>query len=304
MQPPNRPTAQLANHIKDWQNWLSRQKNYSDKTSISYLTDLQYFLQFITAYRETEPDVKLLQALEIRDFRAWLASKKNKGHRQSSNARAVSSVRSFYKFLERGNLLKNDAIKTLRVSGREKNLPKAISAELILQTLENYHTENWVDKRDRAIMMLLYGCGLRISEVLGLNRDEIAPETDTLVITGKGSKQRIVPLLDEVRKAIEDYKQSLPFSGEALFCGEKGKRLRPELIQKKIRELRSSLGLPDFATPHALRHSFATHLLAEGADLRSIQELLGHESLATTEKYTHIDSKRLMAGYKKAHPRG
>ena len=325
----------LNDHIKNWQNWLSKQKNYSPKTAESYMTDLRYFANFISAYREQELSLKLLETLEIRDFRAWLAAKKNKDHMQSSNARAASSVRSFYKFLEKQNLLKNDAIKALYISNRQKKLPKAINANQILEVIENYPAEDWVDKRDKAILMLLYGCGLRISETLNLNRGDITNSTDTLVITGKGNKQRIVPLLENVKAAVEGYVKACPFSpppsgrrssggvslappkyatsphpnplpeGEgALFYGEKGKRLRPELIQKKIRELRSTLGLPDFATPHALRHSFATHLLAEGADLRSIQELLGHESLATTERYTHIDSKRLIAGYKKAHPRG
>ena len=294
----------IANYVNDWQSWLSKQRNYSPKTSESYLTDLRYFLQFITSYREQEVDLKLLEALEIRDFRAWLAEKKNRDHKQSSNARAVSSVRSFYRFLERQNLLKNDAIKTLRISGQEKKLPKAIDVSQLMETLENYSVESWIDKRDKALLMLLYGCGLRISEALNLNIIDINETTDTLVITGKGNKQRIVPLLENVKRAIFDYISSIPYHEEALFLGAKGQRLRPELIQKRIRQLRNELQLPDFATPHSLRHSFATHLLAEGADLRSIQELLGHASLATTEKYTHIDSKRLIAGYKKAHPRG
>lgn len=294
----------ISEHISKWQDWLSLQKNYSAKTSESYLIDLRYFLQFISNYREHEVDLKLLESLEIRDFRAWLADKKNKSHKQSSNSRAVSSIRSFYKFLERNGLLKNEAIKALRISGHEKKLPKALSSNQILEAIENYPTEDWIDLRDKAILMLLYGCGLRIAEALNLNYDDINNTTDTLVILGKGSKQRIVPLLPKIKTAIANYKKSLPFHDEALFYGEKGKRLRPELVQKKLRELRTTLGLPDFATPHALRHSFATHLLTEGADLRSIQELLGHESLATTEKYTHIDSKRLISGYKKAHPRG
>ena len=294
----------IAKHISKWQDWLNLQKNYSAKTSEAYLIDLRYFLQFITDYREQEIDLKLLESLEIKDFRAWLADKKNKSHKQSSNSRAVSSVRSFYKFLERQDLLKNEAIKALRISGQEKQLPKALSSVQMLSTIENHATEDWVDLRDKAILMLLYGCGLRIAEVLSLNYDDINKSTDTLVITGKGSKQRIVPLLSNIKTAVENYKSALPFHGDSLFYGEKGKRLRPELVQKSLRELRLTLGLPDFTTPHALRHSFASHLLAEGADLRSIQELLGHESLATTEKYTHIDSKRLMSGYKKAHPRG
>lgn len=297
-------TQTLANHIAQWQDWLSKQKNYSAKTAESYLIDLRYFLQFLLLYREQPADIAMLAELDLRDFRAWLADKKSKDHMQSSNARAVSSIRSFYKYLEKQKLLKNDAVNALRVSGRGRKLPKAIGVEKILEIIVNYPVETWVDKRDRAVLMLLYGCGLRISEALNLNRDDINSATDTLIITGKGNKQRIVPLLSQVKTAVEKYKAACPFLGNELFFGEKGKRLRPELIQKKLREMRVELGLPDFATPHALRHSFATHLLSEGADLRSIQELLGHESLATTEKYTHIDSKRLIAGYKKTHPRG
>lgn len=298
----------LIPHVNNWQNWITLQKNYSAKTAESYLIDLRYFLQFITGYREQVIDINLLQSLEIRDFRAWLAEKKKREHKQSSNSRAVSSVRSFYKFLEKKNLLKNEAIKALRISGQGKQLPKAISAVQILEAIENYPVEDWIDMRGKAMLMLLYGCGLRIAEALSLNYDDINSTTDTLVITGKGSKQRIVPLLQNVKLAILNYKSATQprnhATAQPLFLGVKGKRLRPELVQKKLRELRITLGLPDFATPHALRHSFATHLLAEGADLRSIQELLGHQSLATTEKYTHIDSKRLIAGYKKAHPRG
>jgi integrase/recombinase XerC len=293
----------LHDHIANWQNWLLGQKNYSPKTCEAYATDLRYFLQFVQKYREQEADLKLLELLEVRDFRAWLAERKNRDFDQTSNARAVSSVRSFYKYLEKNNLLKNDAIKAVRVSGRKKHLPKALSTEQIFSALKDLDDGDWVNRRDRAILTLLYGCGLRISEALGLNKNDIA-DNETIVVRGKGSKQRIVPVLPEVKIAIDDYLKLCPFEDEALFYGEKGKRLRPELVQKKLRQLRTWLGLPDFATPHALRHSYATHLLAGGADLRSIQELLGHESLATTEKYTHIDAKRLTEGYKKAHPRG
>ena len=165
------------------------------------------------------------------------------------------------------------------------------------------NADDWVEKRDKAILTILYGAGLRISEVLGLNKNDIG-KNNAITIRGKGNKQRVVPILDNIKNAVKDYLQACPFDDEALFYGEKGKRLRPELVQKKLRKMRLELGLPDFTTPHALRHSFATHLLADGADLRSIQELLGHESLGTTEKYTHIDFKRLTEGYKKAHPRG
>lgn len=245
----------------------------------------------------------MLENLEVTDFRSWVASRKQKDFSQTSNARAISSLRSFYKFLEKEKILKNEAISAIRISSRGRKLPKALSFEEALMVIVDDNPETWVERRDKALLLLLYGCGLRISEALDLNFNALE-NTKTLIVKGKGNKERIVPLLKEVKEAVDDYKKALPFSGEALFYGEKGKRLRPEIIQKKLREMRVTHNLPDYATPHSLRHSFATHLLSDGADLRSIQELLGHESLASTEKYTHIDAKRLTEGYKKTHPRG
>lgn len=289
----------MFNLVSDWQDYLSNQKNYSAKTAESYLTDLTYFLKFISEYYEQEPNIELLQKLEVRDFRSWIASRSD--FTQTSNARAISSVRNFYKYLEKNKLLKNDAIKAIKVSSRGKKLPKAITYEQAISAILNMTIEDWVDARDKAVLLILYGCGLRISEALNLNKNDIA---NTLVVKGKGNKERIVPLIAQVQKAIQDYISICPYQGEILFYGEKGKRLRPEIIQKKLRQLRITHNLPDHTTPHSLRHTFASHLLSEGADLRSIQELLGHESLATTEKYTHIDAKRLTEGYKKTHPRG
>jgi integrase/recombinase XerC len=293
---------QLADQFAQWQSWLLDQRNYSPKTAESYGTDLRNFLQFLFEYHEEETGLKTLEKLEVKDFRAWLAKRKNNGFDQTSNARAISSVRSFFKYLEKQGSLKNDAIAAIKVGGRGKKLPRALSVEQVMHAIDESDGE-WEELRDKAIITLLYGCGLRISEALGLNYNDV-DDTEVIKIRGKGNKERLVPVLPEVKKAIAAYKAACPYNGEALFYGSKGKRLRPEIIQKKLRSYRGLLGLPDYATPHALRHSFATHLLAEGADLRSIQELLGHASLATTERYTHIDSKRLMEGYKKAHPRG
>ena len=293
----------MHNHINDWQNWLLKQKNYSPKTAESYLIDLRKFLEFLHSYKETAPNLKTLESLELREFRAYLAERKSRDYEQVSNSRALSSIRSFYKFLEREKLLKNDAIKYLRISSRSKKLPKAINSEQLLELIESYETTDWLSSQNKAILTLLYGTGMRISEVLNLNWDNINPTTDSIVITGKGCKQRLIPIINKVKTAIENHKTTCPYRDQPLFYGKKGNRLRPELVQKNIRNLRATLSLPDHATPHAFRHSYASHLLSGGADLRSIQELLGHESLATTEKYTHIDSKRLIQGYKKAHPR-
>jgi len=291
----------LNNHINAWQEYLASERKYSDKTLIAYTTDLQYFLGFMARHFEEQPNLELLKNLEVQDFRGWLAERKGQDFEQVSNARALSSVRSFFKYLHKETGFENTAISAIKISSRGRKIIKSLSVEQILQILTELEGEDWEDKRDKAIMLLLYGCGLRISEVIALNRADIAK---TLVLQGKGKKQRIAPVLDKTIKAIQDYLSSVPWQGDALFYGVKGKRLRPEIVQKRLREIRVSYGLPDHLTPHALRHSFATHLLSAGADLRSIQELLGHESLATTEKYTHIDVARLSEGYKNFHPRG
>ncbi|PIR33318.1 MAG: recombinase XerC [Alphaproteobacteria bacterium CG11_big_fil_rev_8_21_14_0_20_44_7] len=294
--------SEFQNHIQNWQDYLADEKNYSAKTVESYSIDLKYFLAFLADYKSEEISLPLLQSLEVMDFRAWIAKRQSGEFLQTSNARAISSIRNFYKYLEKQNLLKNAAIKAVKISRRARPLPKAVNLEQIIAILEDLPEDDWVELRDKSILFLLYGCGLRISEALSLNRSDI--KSDNLLIHGKGNKERIAPLLPRVKAALEKYAATIPYYGEALFYGEKGKRLRPEIIQKKLREIRLLYDLPDYITPHAFRHSFATHLLSEGADLRSIQELLGHESLATTEKYTHIDTKRLTAGYKKTHPRG
>jgi integrase/recombinase XerC len=299
---PNRSTVQLLNCLTSWQNWLLQTRDYSAKTAESYLIDLRKFLQFLASYKNEEVFLKTLESLELKDFRAWLAQRKNQELDQASNARAVSSVRSFFKYLEKQKLLKNDSIHAVKVGGRRKKLPKALSVENVMSALDE-PTERWEDLRDKAIITLLYGTGMRISEALGLGYNDL-DNKDVITITGKGNKQRIVPILPEINKAITAYKATCPFAAEPLFYGSKGARLRPEIVQRTLRHYRGLLGLPEHTTPHALRHSFATHLLSSGADLRSIQELLGHASLATTERYTHIDSKRLIEGYKKTHPRG
>ena len=258
-------------------------------------------MQFLHEYQEQEPSLKMLEGLEVKDFRAWLAKRNNAGLVQSSNARAISSVRSFYKFLTKQKLLKNDAISAIKVSGRGKKLPRALSVEQVMHAIDEGDNE-WEELRDKAMLTLLYGAGLRISEALALNYNDVT-DADVIKIRGKGNKERLVPILPEIKNALNRYKSACPYSGEALFYGSRGKRLRPEIVQRKLSHYRSLLGLPDHTTPHALRHSFATHLLGAGADLRSIQELLGHSTLNTTALYTHVDSKRLTEGYKKAHPR-
>ena len=217
-------------------------------------------------------------------------------------------MRSFYRFCERDGTLKNGAIHLVQSPKLPHSVPRPLSvdgAKAVIGEVANLSEEDWIGARDTAVITLLYGCGLRISEALGLERNQ-APLGDMLRITGKGGKQRLVPVLPVVADAVEAYLEACPYplsDGDPLFVGKRGKRLNPRLIQGRLQVLRAALGLPPSATPHALRHSFATHLLSGGGDLRTIQELLGHASLSTTQHYTEVDTERLLDVYGKAHPR-
>ena len=227
---------------------------------------------------------------------------------KTSTARALSSLRNFYRFLDRSGRGQNAAVSSIRNPRLPQTAPKPLSPVDALAVLENagvWQDEPWLAKRNLALFTLLYGCGLRISEALDLNANQ-SPTGDSMVITGKGNKQRLVPVLPIIRDAIEDYLRACPYAphgNDALFVGARGKRLVAQVAQREMRKVRDLLQLPDTATPHALRHSFATHLLAGGGDLRTIQDLLGHASLSTTQRYTAVDSEQLMAVYNGTHPR-
>lgn len=300
--PPLQADGELKNAIEDWVEFLEHNKKYSAHTVSSYLRDVAFFLSFLAEYTEATPSVAQLAKLETQEFRAFLAARKNNGVSQASNVRGLSSIRALFKFLEKRGTNSNSALKAVRVARKGKPLPKALTVEQSFSLATEAEGGSWLRKRDRAITLLLYGSGLRISEALDIRLADWG-KRDFLVIRGKGNKERIVPLLGAVKNAINSYIESCPLSGEYLFLGEKGGKLNPGVFQRNLRARRQEAGLPDYATPHALRHSFATHLLSEGADLRSIQELLGHASLSTTERYTKVDSRRLAEGYKKAHPR-
>jgi integrase/recombinase XerC len=248
-----------------------------------------------------------LQQLETRDIRAWLASR-SQCFEAASTARALSTVKSFFRYLEKQEQVKNAAIFNIRGPRLKKALPRALAegqAAEALQSIGQQHEEEWVNKRDVALLVLIYGCGLRISEALSLRCQDV-PQGDVLTITGKGNKQRQVPVLPAVKEAIQQYIASCPYPFtplSPLFLGKRGKALDPAIFQLQLRKLRAALNLPESTTPHAFRHSFATHLLSAGGDLRSIQELLGHASLSTTQRYTHVDKARLLKAYKGAHPR-
>ncbi len=238
-----------------------------------------------------------------------MARRANDGLARRSTARAVSVVRGFFRFLDRRGLVHNPLGQSLRTPKVPRSVPRPLSvgeARDSVAAIGTFSDEAWIAKRDTALLALLYGCGLRIGEALGLSRGDAAGRPETLVVTGKGRKQRLVPVLPMVADAVDDYLAACPFAGgpdAALFLGARGGPLNPAVAQRQMRRVRAFLDLPETATPHALRHSFATHLLGRGGDLRTIQELLGHASLSTTQRYTEVDGDRLLAVYRGAHPR-
>jgi integrase/recombinase XerC len=293
--------------IEAWRSWLADEKRYSPNTLDAYCRDLSSFLAFVAEHIGYPPGLSDLEALTAADFRAWMAERSRQHLNRASTARALSTLRGFFKRLDRGGLVHNAAIASLRTPKVDKPIPKALTeldARDALGAAEAGE-QPWIGKRDTAVFTLLYGCGLRIGEALGLDAGQ-APKGDSLRVLGKGGKERLVPVLPVVAEAIDDYRAACPFplpDDGPLFVGARGKRLDPAIVQKKMRTLRARLGLPETATPHALRHSFATHLLAGGGDLRTIQELLGHASLSTTQRYTAVDLARLLEVYRNAHPR-
>ncbi|MDE0993303.1 MAG: tyrosine recombinase XerC, partial [Rhodospirillales bacterium] len=298
--------------LTDWQDWLTHEKHYSAHTLDAYSRDVISFFKFLGRHLGHAPGLEDLDRLSTRDFRGYLARRNSDGLERTSTARAMSTLKTFFKYLVREGRIKNTIIQTVRIPKVPKSIPKALSIEdtlTALDVVEELSDELWVGKRNKALLTLLYGCGLRLGEALKLSRDEGLRALDgdaSLVISGKGGKQRLVPVLPAVSKAIQDYLDVSPFQFEGdapLFVGVRGKRLNPAIAQKTVRELRALLKLPDSATPHALRHSFATHLLGGGGDLRTIQELLGHASLSSTQRYTEVDGEHLSMVYDATHPR-
>ncbi len=279
-------------------------------TVSAYTSDLAGFLGFTRAHTGAEPGPVALSKLGARDIRAFLAARRRDGLSDASIARLLSSIKALYRWLDRMHGLPNAEIDYLEGPKRPARLPRPVSVdvakEMIEQAEHNLEKPVWVGARDAAVLSLLYGAGLRISEALGLTGAE-ADLPERLRITGKGGKTRIIPILPAIRQAVADYVKVCPYAlgaDDALFRGEKGGPLSPRIVQARVQLLRGELGLPKTATPHALRHAFATHLLANGADLRAIQTLLGHASLSTTQVYTGVDGERLKAVHREAHPRG
>lgn len=300
--------GELQRAIAEWHKWLSAERRVSRHTTDAYARDLAAFLTFLTDHLGAEADTSDLAALRPADFRSYLAHRARAGIGRSSIARGMSTLRNFFRFLKRSDRAHNPAVTAVKTPRLPKIIPKAldeIEAMEAITTAGTLQTEPWLAARDTALLILLYGCGLRIGEALSLTCAAI-PETDTVRVVGKGRKERIVPVLPVVRDAIKAYRAACPFAADPkspLFVGKRGKGLNPGVVQRQVRRLRSVLGLAETATPHALRHSFATHLLAQGGDLRTIQELLGHASLSTTQRYTVVDAARLTKVYDAAHPR-
>ena len=308
IRPPTRQRgADLADAVGGWMQWLRSERRYSVHTLTGYDRDLNGFLDFMVLHLGEIPDLEHLAGLRALDFRAFLARRRNDGLGPASLARALSVVRGFFRFCEREELFRNAAIHGLRTPKQPHGVPKPLTVKEAATTLTEITTlseETWVQARDLAVLALLYGCGLRIAEALDLNRGQ-APLGDVLMIKGKGGKERLVPILAVVRHVVGAYIKLCPFEvpgNGPLFLGVRGKRLNQRIIRAQMQRLRSALNLPSTATPHALRHSFATHLLSGGGDLRTIQELLGHASLSTTQRYTEVDAAHMLDVYRSAHP--
>ena len=306
--PPFTIAADAAPQYAGWLAHLAHARRLSPHTVAAYGRDVRDFFGFLQAHLGGQAGLAELQALQISDFRAWLAHRRGDGLTSASLARAISAVRNFFRFLQRTGVLENPAIGSLRGPKIPHGVPKPLSAPQALRTVADAGDlagEPWIGLRDVAVLSLLYGCGLRVSEALGLNRSA-APFGDTLRILGKGGKERLAPVLPIVAEAVQAYLAHCPYKlspSDPLFVGARGKRLSPRIVQLGMQRLRGALDLPDSATPHALRHSFATHLLSAGGDLRTIQELLGHASLTSTQRYTEVDAARLLDVYGAAHPR-
>ncbi len=296
-------------YVLEFRNYLLNVKGYSLHTADSYQLDLENFLKFFIDWRGEELYKNDFERLDTLAFRAWLAWRLKHNESAKSTARALSSLRTFYRFLNLNYDIKNSAIGLIKSPKVPRTLSKAIDssdAVKMLESVAEIHTEEWQIDRDRCLMMFLYGCGLRISEALGLRWKDVQNHPDVLRIFGKGNKERLVPVLPMVYSALDKYAKSMPFAKSSegfVFRSAKGLHLSPRTAQRMIASVRNLLMLPDYVTPHALRHSFATGLLSDGVDLRSIQELLGHSSLSTTQLYTKINTDALIGIYNSAHPR-
>ena len=297
----------IVEHFIDY---LTRTRRYGENTAIAYRADIDDFIQFLNEYIGAAVTLSDVAAADVTTFRAWLASRSRRGLVHRSTARALSAVRGFYKFINREYGARNDAIDLISTP----KIPRKLSKAIDVSDVDDMHgaiaqidaADPWVAARDWALVVLLFGCGLRISEALSIHRRDVAARPETLCITGKGRRQRLVPVLPAVYDAIDKYLRVVPFrvdDDDNLFRSVRNLPMSPRMAEKVVEKLRNYLQLPEYVTPHALRHTFATTLLAGGADLRTLQELLGHSSLSTTQIYTRVNMSEINAIYHRAHPR-
>jgi len=306
-------SADVAAELRRWLAHLGAERRMSPKTVEAYERDARQFLGFLTEHMGEQPTLKSLAAIEPRDVRAFMASRRHDGIGSRSLMRSLAGARSFARYLERNGIGSVGALAAVRAPKLPRTLPKPLSATSAKRLIDTdlragEEREPWVLARDAAVLALLYGSGLRISEALALTREAVPlpGKGDAITVRGKGNKARMVPVLPQVLKLIADYVALCPYDlpdESPIFAGARGGPLSPRVVQLTMARLRGALGLAETATPHALRHSFATHLLARGGDLRAIQELLGHASLSTTQIYTAVDSEQLLQVYRSAHPR-
>ncbi|WP_164829011.1 tyrosine recombinase XerC [Sinorhizobium meliloti] len=292
-----------------WLASLAEERRLSEKTVDAYERDTRQFLTFLTGHLAGPPRLSDIRALRPADLRGFLAQRRKGGAGSRTLGRGLAGLRSFLRYLERNGLANAAGAGAVRSPKQPKSLPKALTDREALKVVTadaQLAEEPWIAARNAAVLTLLYGCGLRIAEALDLTPADFSGPVTSLRVTGKGGKTRIVPMIAAAAEAVETYRKLCPYHiepEEPIFRGARGAKLQPAIIQREMQKLRAALGLPDSATPHALRHSFATHLLAGGGDLRTIQELLGHASLSTTQVYTGVDSARLLEIYDRAHPR-
>ena len=298
------------NEIKQkWIEFLKSERRVSNNTIESYERDIDIFLHFLkNTANIKEIHSNTLETIDISTFRSFITTLARQNKSNVSIARNISALKNFFKFMQQNEIANNQSIQILHSPKIPKKLSKSINSIDIMKLLDCFNEiikDKWQAKRDIALFTLIYGCGLRISEALSLNYTDINDNDDVIKIKGKGNKERIVPILPIIKEKINDYLKIAPFNfrtHDPLFRGSRGARLTARVAERDIETARNYIGLPKTTTPHSLRHSFATHLLANGTDLRTIQELLGHSSLSTTQLYTKVDMGQIIENYKKAHP--
>lgn len=297
----------LNSLIKEWASYNINLRNLSENSVKAYSLDLRDFLNF--SFKESVVVLKSdLSDISAHTIRLWILSLRNKSVKASSLSRKISSLKNFFHWLENSHNIFNSAISKLDSPKKDSKLPRPIAVNDIknlFSAFENKKEKRWIISRNQAIFLLLYTCGLRISEAINMKTNEL-PLNSSVLVKGKGKKERMVPILNIANQAIENYTKQCPYpisNSEYVFLGIRGNRMLPRSFQKAMERARNSIGLPSSTTPHSLRHSYATHLLNAGTDLRSIQKLLGHSSLSSTQIYTQIEQKRLLQVYKSTHPR-